>query len=83
MIDVLHYVVILWERGEREKIKEVLNETGYAGNEVFWQTAQAISEVLPQGDKEKQLLQGFLYGKEVYVKEARGKTSLLDYMESR
>jgi adenine-specific DNA methylase len=82
IIDVLHYVLVLWERGEREKIKEVLNETGYAGNEVFWQTAQAISEVLPQGDKEKQLLQGFLYGKEVYVKEARGKTSLLDYMES-
>jgi adenine-specific DNA methylase len=83
MIDVLHYVSALWERGEREKIKEVLNETGYAGNEVFWQTAQAISEILPQGDKEKQLLQGFLYGKEVYVKEARGKTSLLDYMESK
>ena len=83
MIDVLHYVLALWEHGEREKIKEVLNETGYAGNEIFWQTAQAISEILPQGDKEKQLLQGFLYGKEVYVKEARGKTSLLDYMESK
>jgi len=82
IIDVLHYAVVLWERGEREKIKDILNETGYAGNEIFWQTAQAISEVLPQGDKEKQLLQGFLYGKEVYVKEARGKTSLLDYMES-
>jgi adenine-specific DNA methylase len=83
MIDVLHYVLALWERGEREKIKEILNETGYAGNEIFWQTAQAISEILPQGDKEKQLLQGFLYGKEVYVKQARGKTSLLDYMESK
>jgi len=83
MIDVLHYVLVLWERGEREKIKEILNETGYAGNEIFWQTTQAISEVLPQGDKEKQLLQGFLYGKEIYVKEARGKTSLLDYMESK
>jgi len=83
MIDVLHYAVILWERGEREKIKEILNETGYAGNEIFWQSAQAISEVLPQGDKEKQLLQGFLYGKEAYVKEAaRGKKTLLDFTES-
>ncbi|MEM3798287.1 MAG: DUF1156 domain-containing protein [Candidatus Bathyarchaeia archaeon] len=80
MIDVLHYVLVLWGSGQREKIKEILNETGYAGNEIFWQTAQAISEILPQGDKEKQLLQGFLYGKEVYVKEARGGTSLLDYM---
>ncbi|WXG40652.1 MAG: hypothetical protein WED07_07650 [Candidatus Freyarchaeum deiterrae] len=82
MIDVLHYVLVLWEHGEREKVKEILSETGYAGNEIFWQTAQAISEILPKGDKEKQLLQGFLYGKEVYVKAARGKTSLLDYMES-
>jgi len=82
MVDVLHYVLVLWERGEREKIKEILNETGYAGNEVFWQTAQALSEILPEGDKERQLLQGFLYGKEIYIKEAtrRGR-SLLDFME--
>ena len=83
MIDVLHYVVVLWERGEKERIKEILNETGYAGNEIFWQTAQAISEILPPGDKEKQLLQGFLYGKEAYIKEAaRGKKTLLDFTES-
>jgi len=82
MIDVLHRVLILWERGEREKIKEILSETGYAENEIFWQTAQALSEILPEGDKERQLLQGFLYGKEVYIKEARRKTSLLDFMES-
>lgn len=82
MIDVLHHVVILWEQGEKKRINEILDETGYAGNEIFWQTAQAISEVLPQGDKEKQLLQGFLYGKEVYIKEAaRGKKTLLDYVE--
>jgi putative DNA methylase len=29
----------------------------------------AISEVLPEGDKEKQMLQGFLYGRESYGKE--------------
>ena len=82
MIDVLHQVVVLWERGNKERIKEILDETGYAGNEIFWQTAQALSEVLPQGDKEKQLLQGFLYGKEVYIKEAaRGKKTLLDFVE--
>lgn len=82
MVDVLHHVVILWERGNKERIKAILDETGYVGNEIFWQTAQAISEVLPQGDKEKQLLQGFLYGKEVYIKEAtRGKKTLLDFVE--
>lgn len=80
MIDVLHYVIVLWERGEREKIKEVLSETGYARNEVFWQTAQALSDILPEGDKEKQLLQGFLYGKKDYIKEARERRTLLEFM---
>ena len=72
----------IWERGEREEIRRILNETGYAGNEVFWQTAQAISEVLPQGDKEKQLIQGLLYGKDMYSKGTiKGNESLLDFME--
>ncbi len=82
MIDALHYVLILWSRGERDKIKEFLEETGYLRNEMFWRTAQAISEVLPEGDKEKQLIQGFLYGKEEYLKGARAKEpSLLEFME--
>jgi len=49
-------------------LAELLEESGYGQTEVFWQVAQAISEVLPRGDKEKQLLQGFLYGKQSYVK---------------
>ncbi|MEM3714780.1 MAG: DUF1156 domain-containing protein [Nitrososphaeria archaeon] len=81
MIDVLHYALILWEKGDKNKVKEVLDETGYSGNEVFWQVAQAISEILPEGDKEKQLLQGFLYGKETYIKEAISKKSLKDFLE--
>jgi adenine-specific DNA methylase len=80
MIDVLHYVLILWEKGDKSKIKEVLEETGYASNETFWQVAQAISEVLPEGDKEKQLLQGFLYGKETYIKEERKERRLMDFI---
>jgi len=79
MIDVLHYVLILWEKGEKDKIKEILSETGYARNEIFWQTAQALSEILPKGDKEKQLIQGFLYGKEEYIKGARDR-KLLEFM---
>jgi len=83
MIDALHKVVILWERGERESVRELLDETGYSGNEVFWLTAQAISEVLPEGDKERQLLQGFLYGKETYARSAKTSKSILDYTEER
>jgi len=82
MIDVLHRVLICWERGERKKIREILSETGYGENELFWQTAQALSEILPEGDKERQLLQGFLYGKETYIREVRRNTSLMDFMVS-
>jgi len=66
MIDTLHFALILWEKGEKRKIKELLEQSGFVRSEIFWQTAQAISEVLPKGDKEKQLLQGFLYSKEEY-----------------
>jgi hypothetical protein len=47
------------ERGE--KLKEHLSRT-YGANDAFWQAAQAMAEVPPEGDKEKQLLQGLLYG---------------------
>ena len=33
--------------------------------------AQALSEILPEGDKEKQMLQGLLRSKEWVVSEAR------------
>jgi len=62
------------------KIKEILNETGYARNEIFWQTAQALSEILSEGDKEKQLIQGFLYGKEEYIKGVHQGKTLLEFM---
>ena len=66
MIDVIHKSLIYWNRGEKNMIEKLLEETGYANNEYFWQICQSISEVLPSGDKEKQLLQGFLYGRKRY-----------------
>lgn len=66
MIDVLHRCLLLWERSDRKAIGELLMSTGYGGRDIFWQVAQAISEVLPEGNKERQLLQGFLYGRREY-----------------
>ncbi len=68
MIDTLHACLLYWEQNKRKAISELLEETGNLNNSDFWQVAQAISEVLPDGDKEKQMLQGFLYGKESYGK---------------
>ncbi len=67
MVDALHRACIHWERGERRELKEHLAET-YGANNTFWRVAQNIADVLPDGDKEKQLLQGLLN-----VPEARGK----------
>ena len=79
LLDVLHACLLFWEQNNRKAITELLTETGHLTNNSFWQVAQAISEILPEGDKEKQMLQGFLYGKESYVgtgtktdKEQRG-----------
>ncbi len=72
MVDILHACLILWEKNQRQKINEILVNTGQLHNNSFWQVAQALSEVLPPGDKEKQMLQGFLYGRESYRKTASG-----------
>lgn len=66
MIDVLQQCLICWGRNDRLTIVKLLEGSGYRSNNHFWQVAQSISDVLPDGDKEKQLLQGFLYGKEGY-----------------
>jgi adenine-specific DNA methylase len=59
MVDALHRACIHWERGERRQLKDHLGQT-YGANNVFWRVAQNIADVLPAGDKEKQLLQGLL-----------------------
>jgi len=60
MIDVIHWVLLLWSKNQRERLKEVLSTTGYGDKDHFYKTCQAISEVLPPGNDEKRLLEGFL-----------------------
>ncbi|RUM61914.1 MAG: hypothetical protein DSY59_01040 [Persephonella sp.] len=64
LIDILHLVLRLWEKGEKEEMLKILSETGYGNSEVFYKVAQAISETLSLDNKEKKLLDGFLTGKE-------------------
>lgn len=68
MVDVLQQALLLSATNDRKAISELLSRTGHIGNDDFWRLAQAIAEVLPEGDKEKQMLQAFLYGKENYAK---------------
>lgn len=71
IIDVLHNVLILWERGKREDLINVLQDTGFGKNDTFYCVAQAISEILPNESKEKKLLDGFLAGKERMQQEIK------------
>lgn len=43
---------------------QFLGRSGQANNPTLWLVAQAISEILPDGEKEKQLMQGLLNQRE-------------------
>ncbi|MEM2601251.1 MAG: hypothetical protein QXE29_05850 [Candidatus Hadarchaeales archaeon] len=77
MIDALHYALYLWSKNDLERLTEHLEQT-YGANETFWKVAQAISEVLPGGNREKQWLQGLLYGRRTYTQPSTRQLCLLD-----
>jgi hypothetical protein len=74
LVDVLHRVLLLWEKGQREELVQALAASGYGRSEAFYRVAQAISETLPNESKEKKLLDGFLVGRE-RVREEVGKAA--------
>ncbi len=71
LIDILHSVLLLWEKGRRDEMVKLLNKSGYGTGEAFYRVAQAISETLPIDSKEKKLLDGCLSGRERLREEIR------------
>lgn len=71
MIDVLHKVLLLWEHSKRQELLTLLQESGFGQSEAFYRVAQAISETLPNENKEKKLLDGFLSGRERLKEEIK------------
>ena len=64
LIDVLHRLCAFREQGDTQGMAQFLGQSGHANNPTLWLVAQAISEILPDGDKEKQLMQGLLNQRE-------------------
>jgi adenine-specific DNA methylase len=67
LIDVLHLTLLLYEKGKKDEMMQLLATTGYGKSEAFFRVAQAVSESLGKltpDSKEKKLLDGFLGGKE-------------------
>src|SRR5262249_5547011 len=64
LIDVLQRLCVFREKGDTTGMAEFLARSGQAKNPALWLVAQAVSEILPDGDKEKQLMQGLLNQKD-------------------
>jgi len=64
LIDVLHRLCVFREKNDADGMGQFLARSGHGMNPALWVLAQAMSEILPDGDKEKQLMQGLLNQKE-------------------
>lgn len=71
LIDVLHKVLLLWEKSKRSDMISLLQESGFGKSEAFYRVAQAVSESLTLESKEKKLLDGFLAGRERLKEEVK------------
>jgi adenine-specific DNA methylase len=73
LIDVLHRMCAFREKNDTPGMGEFLGRSGQANNHSLWLVAQTVSEILPEGDKEKQLMQGLLNQKDGLEAAAREK----------
>ncbi|HZZ29151.1 MAG TPA: hypothetical protein VFE46_14230 [Pirellulales bacterium] len=73
LIDVLHRLCVFREKNDSDGMGEFLGRSGQGNNPSLWLVAQAISEILPDGEKEKQLMQGLLNQKEQLEQAAQGR----------
>ena len=71
LVDALHRMCAFREKNDTQGMGEFLARSGHANNNSLWLVAQAVSEILPDGDKEKQLMQGLLNQKEGLEEAAR------------
>ncbi|MBI2825949.1 MAG: DUF1156 domain-containing protein [Planctomycetia bacterium] len=73
LIDVLHRMCVFREKNDAEGMVEFLARSGQANNPSLWLVAQAVSEILSDGDKEKQLMQGLLNQKDQLETAGQGR----------
>jgi putative DNA methylase len=73
LIDVLHRMCLFREKNDTVGMAEFLNRSGQSSNSSLWLVAQAVSEILPDDEKEKQLMQGLLNQKDGLEEATRQK----------
>ena len=62
LIDMVHRAALLWRAGKRDELTRFVSINVGTRVEALRAVAQALINVLPDGDKEKQLYEGFLQG---------------------
>ncbi|MBN1472029.1 MAG: hypothetical protein JW925_09625 [Syntrophaceae bacterium] len=81
LIDVLHKVLLLWEKSQRQELIQLLQDSGFGNSEAFYRVGQAVSECLTNDDKEKKLLDGFLSGRERLKEEVKKESGQSELFE--
>lgn len=61
LIDILHRAQLLWASGRQDALAEYLDAALPGDREPLRRVAQALVDLLPRGDGEKQRLEGLLY----------------------
>ena len=83
LIDVLHRLCVFREKNDIDGMGQFLARSGQGNNPTLWVVAQAISDILPDGDKEKQLMQGLLNQKEKLRTSRRAGRLVLNHSPTR
>jgi len=73
LINGLHKALVLWEKGDLENLQKFLAEEGLLEAERFWRTAQALINVLPDGDEERKLLEQLMPSREGLLRKELGR----------
>jgi hypothetical protein len=60
--------MLLWRRNETDALHSLLVEEGLLEREVFWRTAQALSEVLTDSSEDKTILEQLLPARDSLVR---------------
>lgn len=70
-IDVVHRALVLWERGDRDELAQFLAKAASDREEKARLVAQTLINILPDGDSERRLLEGFLAGRNLLPEAER------------
>ena len=64
IIDLLHIAAQLWDAGRPADVVDLLAASGYGDAPGFWDLARVLSELLPEGDRERTMYQSLTTSQE-------------------